>query len=84
MLAVLIWTNADFDRSEAYFLGRRGPDWAADRVSLLFWWFLSQIHPLARAEASQTVLGQAGQCLGPSTRPSPETPTMSGNGSDIF
>ena len=64
MLAVLIWTKVDFDRSKAFFLGRRGPNSTTDRVSLLFWWFLSQIHPLARAEASQAVPRLAGQCLG--------------------
>ena len=61
MLAVLIWTKVDFDRSKAFFLGRRGPNSTTDRVSLLFWWFLSQIHPLARAEASQAVPRLGGQ-----------------------
>ena len=84
MLAVLIWTKVDFDRSKAFFLGRRGPNSTTDRVALLFWWFLSQIHPLARAEASQAVPRVAGQCLGLIARPSPETRTMSGTASDIF
>ena len=53
MLAVLVWTKVDFDRSEAFFLARTGPNWPTDRVSLLFWWFLSKIRPPARAEVSR-------------------------------
>ena len=72
MLAILVRTKVDSDRSKAFFLGRRGLNWATDRVSLQRWWFLSKIHPPAGDEASQAVPGLGGQSWWPDCPPRQE------------